>query len=134
MPISLTISHEQRRVIAVVEGEGTLVEGLKVLAQIFSAGAVSYAKLIDLTFAKPEEGAGAIRKISQFVGRFIRGRKPGPLAFVATSELIKDMIELFEQQIRADRPMKIFADRASAAAWLDSLEAQAPVAETQQAG
>ena len=129
MPISLSISHELRRVVVVVEGEGTLVEGLKVLAQIFAAGALPYAKLLDFSFARPEEGAAAIRKLSQFVGRFVRGKTPGPLAFVARSELVKDMILLFEQQIRPEiggaRPMKIFADAASAAAWLDELQAEA---------
>jgi hypothetical protein len=134
VPISLSISHERKRVVIVVEGEGTLVEGLKVVGQIFAAGALPYAKLLDFTFAKPEEGASTIRKLSQFVGRFVKGKKPGPLAFVARSELVKDMILLFEQQIRVDRPMKIFADVESATAWLDSLEAKTPDAETKRAG
>jgi hypothetical protein len=129
VPISLSISHERRRVVVVVEGEGSLVEGLKALTRIFAAGALPYAKLIDFSFAKPEEGAAAIRKISQFVGRFAKGKKPGPLAFVARSELVKDMILLFEHQmrpeIRAERPMRIFPDEASAAAWLDELETAA---------
>jgi hypothetical protein len=132
VPISLSISHEQRRVFVVVEGEGTLVDGLKVLARIFAAGALPYAKLIDFTFAQPEEGAAAIRKLSRFVGGVGRGRKRGPLAFVARSELVRDMILMFEQQIgpeiRAQRPMRIFADAASAAAWLDALEIEARIA------
>ena len=137
MPISLSISHPLRRVTVVVEGEGTLVDGLKVVAQIFAAGALPYAKLLDFSYARPEEGAAAIRKLSQFVGGFARGKKPGPLAFVARSELVKDMILLFEQQmrpeIRRERPMRIFEDAASAAAWLDSLDETPPATEAKRA-
>jgi hypothetical protein len=121
VPISLDIDHKKRRVMAVVEGEGTLIDGMKILAQIFAAGAVPYAKLIDLNFARPEEGASAIRKISRYVRTFNKGKQPGPLAIVATSELIKEMVAMFDQQVGAKRPIAVFDDRESAGVWLDGL-------------
>jgi hypothetical protein len=121
VPISLSISHEDRRVVAVVETPVTLVEGMITLGKMFAAGAYPYAKIIDLTYAPLTQGAKGIRQISDRVAQFGRGRKPGPLAFVVRSELALDLIELFERQINVNRPMKVFADRQSAHAWLDSL-------------
>lgn len=121
MPITLAIDHDKRRVTATVEGTHGAFDGIATLARIFAAGAVPYGKLIDLTFAKPENGAKAIRQLSGFVASAIRGKKPGPLAIVAKSELVREMAEMFDQQVRAERPFRIFEDIDSAAAWLDEL-------------
>lgn len=108
---------------AAVEGPVNLIDGLKAIGAIVASGAVSYGKMIDLTFAPLDKGAKGIRQVSSRVASLVRGRKPGPLAYVVRSELAKEMIGMFEEQARVDRPMKIFTDRPSAEAWLDTFKA-----------
>lgn len=123
MPISLQIAHDKRRVRVAVEGPVNLIDGLKTIGTIVASGAVPYGKVIDLTFAPLSQGAKGIRQMSQRVAQLVRGRKPGPLAFVVRSDLAMEMIGMFDAQVRADRPLKIFTDAPSAEAWLDGLAA-----------
>jgi hypothetical protein len=119
VPVSLSISHEDKRVIIVVEGETSMVEGMKALASLFAQGAFPYAKLIDLSYAPLTQGAKGLRQISQRVQLFARGRRPGPVAFVVRSELAREMIQIFDEQVGMKRPLGVFTDRESALAWLD---------------
>jgi hypothetical protein len=130
MPVTLDIDHEARLVTAHVQGEAGTIEGISAIARIITSGAIPYAKLLDFSYAKPEEGARSIRQISSYLGKFVRGKKPGPIAFVTTSEILKDMFALFDRQMQVNRPMRIFSDVASAKAWLESLR-QHPADERQ---
>ena len=121
MPVSMDIDHEARLVTAHIEGEAGPIEGIAALARLIAAGALPYAKLLDFSYAKPEEGMRAVRQISNYLGKFVRGKKPGPVAVVTTSEILKEMFAAFDRQMRVDRPLRIFSDSASARAWLDSL-------------
>lgn len=121
MPISVTISHEEKLCIAVAEGEILIEDVQRSLMRLVQEGAVPYAKLIDLTFAPLTQRAAGIRAISQRVADLNKGQKPGPLAVVVTSELAKEMVELFDQQVQADRPMAIFTDVPSARQWIEEV-------------
>jgi hypothetical protein len=122
VPVTLTISHEDKRAIAIVDGKVSLVEGFRAIATLVGEGAFSYAKIIDLTFAPLTQGAKGIRLIAERAASLARFRKPGPLAFVVRSELARDLVELFDQKARVKRPMAVFEDMASATAWLDGLD------------
>jgi hypothetical protein len=121
VPIQLTISHEEQLCIAVAEGEIQLEDAQRALMRVVAEKAIPYAKLLDLTFAPLTQRAAGIRALSQRVADFNKGFTPGPLAVVVTSELAKEMVEMFDQQVQADRPMAIFTDLPAARQWIESV-------------
>lgn len=103
-----------------------MIDGMAALASLFAQGGFSYSKIVDLSFAPLTQGGQALRQISQRVRQFARGRNPGPLAFVVRSELAREMIRIFDDQVGMKRPLRVFTDRPSAEAWLDELARSTP--------
>jgi hypothetical protein len=121
MPISWTVSHPARLVVAVIDGAVTPAEIQQAVMAVLTQNAVSYAKLLDMTFAPLTQNTKGIRAIADRLNEFNRGRQVGPLAVVLSTDLAREMIALFDGLIEAERPLKIFADRDSAHAWLAEL-------------
>lgn len=121
MPITWTISHPAKLVVAIVDGTVTPEDFQQAVMEVVKQNAVPYAKLLDITFAPLTQGAKGIRAVAERLNVFNRGREVGPLAIVLTSDLAREMIEIFDEVIESDRPMQVFADRDSARAWLASL-------------
>ena len=130
MPISYSISHAARMVVASGEGDVSASDLQDALMAVMRENAIPYAKLIDMTFAPLTLRRAGIRAVAERMKLFNKDRKVGPLAVVVASELAKEMIEQFDELVEADRPLKIFADAASARAWLRELgyPADAPAA------
>jgi hypothetical protein len=121
MPISYSISHAARMVVASGEGDISASELQEGLMAVMRENAIPYAKLIDLSFAPLTLRHAGIRAAAERMKVFNKGRQVGPLAVVVASELAKEMIELFDSLVEAERPMKVFDDPASARAWLREL-------------
>ena len=121
MPISYSISHAARMVVASGEGDISVGELQEGLMAVMRENAIPYAKLIDLTFAPLTIRHAGIRAAAERVKEFNKGRDVGPLAVVLNSELARELIELFDSLVEADRPMRIFDDADSAKAWLREL-------------
>jgi hypothetical protein len=120
--VTWTISHSEKLVIAVAEGELQHADVDKYLLALIAEGAMPYRKLFDLTFAPLSMGAAELRALGTRVAEHARaGGAIGPLAIVVGSDLALDMARIFETQARADRPLRIFGDVVRARAWLDSL-------------
>ena len=122
MPVNWTISHPDKLVVAVAEGEVEHADVDKYLLALIAEGAMPYRKLFDVTFAPLSMGLAQLRALGTRVTEHARGGgSVGPLALVVGSELALDMARIFEAQARAGRPLRIFDDVVKARAWLDSL-------------
>jgi hypothetical protein len=121
MPISYSISHAARMVVASGDGDISAGDLQEALMAVMRENAIAYAKLIDLTFAPLTLRHAGIRAAALRMKEFNKGREVGPLAVVLSSELAREMIEQFVSLVEADRPMRIFEDVASARAWLREL-------------
>ena len=104
-------------------GQGQIVLGevQQALMAVMKENAIAYAKLIDLSFAPLTPRHAGIRAMADRMNEFNRGKTVGPLAIVLTSELAKEMLELFDSLVDADRPLRIFTEAESARAWLAEL-------------
>jgi hypothetical protein len=121
VPISYSISHAARMVVASGEGDISVSDLQDALMAVMRENAMPYAKLIDLTFAPLTLRHAGIRAAAERVKQFNQGRQVGPLAVVLNSELAREIIELFDSLVEADRPIGIFEDLDGARAWLRGL-------------
>lgn len=117
MPINLTISHADKLVVAVADGEIDRAEIDEYLTALIAAGAMSYRKLFDISFAPLSLGVAELRALGK---RSADAGPTGPLAIVVGSNLAREMAAIFESQAAADRPLRIFDDLPTAREWLDS--------------
>jgi hypothetical protein len=126
LPISLTVSHSERLVIATGSGELTLMDLIAFAKELFQSGVLSYPRIVDLSHATLALKAGEIRNIAQGVAAVTANGTLGPLgavAFVARSEEVRDMTLLFgDRTAQTDRPLRVCASIAEARDWLASLE------------
>jgi hypothetical protein len=124
VPVTWTIAHSDKLVVAVAEGEVTHADVDKYLLALIDGGAMPYRKLFDVTFAPLSMGVAELRALGTRVADHAKGGgSVGPVALVVGSELAFDMAKIFEAQARADRPLRIFDDVVKARAWLDSFTA-----------
>lgn len=120
MPVTWTISHPDRLVIAVAEGEVTLQEIEQYLDGVVTANVLGYRKVFDVTqtqFHPLDEDMmtlGARIRAYPAFGRF------GALAIVASSERARWLARLYTELAVVDRPIKTFRNLAAARKWLDA--------------
>lgn len=124
--LTYSISHEEKLVFIQVQSEVVPAEIQSALFAIRAAGALPFRKLIDLSFAPLTQGiAGirAIRALNQDAGGAGKSAARGPVAIVVGSELAAEMVEMFDETMRVDRPLHIFRDLDEARRWLDEIAA-----------
>jgi hypothetical protein len=124
--ITYSISHEEKLVFIQVQREAVPGDVQNALLAIRAAGALPYRKLIDLTFAPLTlglPGIRAVRALNEDAGGAGRKAPRGPLAIVVASELAGEMVELFHEPVRLDRPFRVFRDLDEARRWLDEIAA-----------
>jgi hypothetical protein len=121
MPIELTISHDERLVIALVGEVGPADFG-RYFAELEAAGALAYRKIIDLTSSPLAVSGGDIRALGDRVNAYAQGGALGAMAVVINTELASVMTEVYEKRVRADRPLRVCRDLAEARQWLDQVD------------
>jgi hypothetical protein len=122
VPVNLTISHDEKLVIAVADGEIDRADIDQYLSAVIAQGAMPYRKLFDATFAPMTLGVAELRALGQRVAEHAKhGSEVGPVAIVVGSELANEMALIFQSRAIADRPFRIFDDVIRAREWLDSL-------------
>ena len=127
MPLNWTISHAEKLVVAIADGEVEHADIDRYLEALIAGGAMPYRKLFDITFAPISMGAAQLRALGTRVAQHAReGGAIGPLAIVVGSERAREMAGIFGAAARADRPLRIFDDVVRARAWLDSLAPSGP--------
>jgi hypothetical protein len=108
-------------VVASGQGQISVTEVQQALMALIKENAIPYAKLIDMTYAPLAMRAANLRVFAERMNEFNKGKTVGPLAVVASSELAREMITLFDSMVETERPMKIFTNQKDARAWLAGL-------------
>ncbi len=118
MALTWNISHPERLVTILGEGDIVLRDVERYLDDVVVSDALPYAKLFDLGSANWTLGdtdmlvlAGRVRAYPAF-GRF------GPIAIVAASDVQNEHAQMFENLADVDRPLRIFRTCDDARKWL----------------
>jgi hypothetical protein len=121
VPVTWSISHDDRLVLAAADGDVSLKDLEQYMSAVADAGAMPYRKLFDATYVTP--GTIRLAELKAFAGMMVTFAKGGPIgpgAIVVGSELEQEMAEVFAQT-GAGRALAIFKDRSTARKWLDGL-------------
>jgi hypothetical protein len=122
MPVTYTISHPARLVVAVMKDQINTADILNYMMEIHAAGASPYRKIFDMTNAQGTIPLPELRRIGQSASAFLESGPAGPLAIVVASDEHSDLAKLFAYVATAKRPVRIFRELHTARAWLDSLD------------
>lgn len=121
MPVTWSISHEDRLVLAAVSGEASIQDLEQYMAAVTAAGGMPYRKLFDATYAAPGSlRLSELRAFSKAIVAYAQKGVVGPLAIVVGTDLEREMAELFGQA-DAGRALAIFSDVPTARQWLDQV-------------
>ena len=119
--IEWTISEEQRLVSATVVGRVTSEHFEAYLVAVNAAGAAPYRKLFDIADSStitPQD----IPAFAALVVKYGRGAgKVGPVAIVVASRESNLLADWFKSLASLKRPVRIFARKSTAMAWLDGI-------------
>jgi len=121
VPVTWSISHDDRLVLAAADGDCSLEDLERYVSALAAAGAMPYRKLFDATYVTP--GTLRLTELKALAGMIVavaKGRPVGPGAIVVGSELEQEMAEVFART-DVGRAMAIFKDRSKARDWLDGL-------------
>ena len=126
MPIEWTAVDEARRVEAVASGSVSAGDLSDFIQGMRQAGVMSYAKLVDMSYASLDIHASEVRTLARSINALAvdGGEKLGPVAFVVDSPTALEVTMLFEDRTAASgRPLSIFSNRQLADAWLENFMA-----------
>jgi hypothetical protein len=121
MPLEWSVSHEDKLVFLQVTDGVALDEVLREYAAARAAGVLQYRKLVDLSFAQIDLGPLNLATLAAAAMTASAGLVSGPVAFVVTRDVVREMVEVFDRKANLDRPLRIFRDIASARQWLDEV-------------
>jgi|GEM_PF-2510998 len=120
MPVTWSISPEDRFVLITLEGEVQAQDIRQFISVMVSDGLETYRKLFDARYVVP--GSLGFRDLKAFSATVVGLAKDVPMgavAFVVGSDVEREMAEVYG---KADvgRALAIFSDLAEARQWLDS--------------
>jgi hypothetical protein len=121
MPITWTVSHPSRLVVAVAEGDISAADVLAYVDEIDQAGAMPYRKLFDLSGVFAILPTEDVRLVGMRVVALSGDKPTGPLAIVVASDAVEELAKVFEATATTKRPLQIFRDFHAARAWLDEV-------------
>ncbi len=124
MPITWTISHTSRLVVAVAKQSAGLADMQAYLDDVMINGAIGYRKIFDLTNGGLELDDQDMMALAARIRAYASTTKMGPLAIVAGTAQSYAKARLYMTLASADRPMQLFTELHLARRWLD---AQPPV-------
>jgi hypothetical protein len=126
MPLSWSISHPSRLVIAIAKGDLEPEDMMDFVLSVDGASARSYRKMIDVTGVTARFSAEKIRRFAELIRRREDESEVGAIGVVAGSPDAHRQAVLFAKQAQRDRPIKVFHEQHDARKWLDTLGTQNP--------
>ena len=122
MPISYHIDETRRRLYTRAEGLVTFAEMRAHVNTELSAEAATYGELIDCSTAKTNVTGVDIRQLALERKRVdTHQRRPGPVAVVATDDVLFGMLRMYDALTESIRPIQVFRDVKLAERWLDTV-------------
>jgi len=123
VPLSWTIDHGERTIVAIATGSLTRQDLDAYLTALVGQGAVGYRAIFDASRAHLDLRSGDLTALSQVV----RARKPegfdGAVALVVTSEAERELAAYFVGRTAESRLCRMFRGVAEARAWYAELDA-----------
>ncbi|MBX3503223.1 MAG: hypothetical protein KF889_27585 [Alphaproteobacteria bacterium] len=124
MPLTWTIDHKAKTIVATAAGAMTHQEVMSYLDGLVAEGAVGYRAIFD---ARRAAGLNIRSAELAAQGRLVASRKPdgfdGAIALIVTSEAEREMADYFSEFLSGARPCRIFHDIEAARAWYAELDA-----------
>ena len=96
MPITWTVSHPTRLVVAIAKGNIRTADMLLYLNEICQAGAMPYRKIFDLSSVVATLPTEDVRLVGMHVVALTGDKPTGPLVIVVDSNVIAELTEGFE--------------------------------------
>lgn len=125
MPLTWTIDHDERTIVATATGSLTRQDLDAYFATLVGQGGAGYRAIFDVSRAGLDLRSGDLVALSQIV----RARKPedfdGALALVVTSEAERELGAYFVDRTDESRPCRMFRSVAEARVWYAGLDAAA---------
>jgi hypothetical protein len=118
VPVRWEISHPEKLVFVVVEGEVTLQQMEDHFDALVVANALGYRKLVDATGAEPTYNDGDVMTLGARLSAYASNFPAGPLAVIGTSDALRDAYRRFVNIAPSDRPARLFKNEADARVWL----------------
>ncbi len=121
MPLSWTVSHDDRQVHASAHGQVGVEDLRRFIEEMRDAGLRPYAKLLDLRYAAVELRLAEVRALAQtHVAGSDAATPRGPTAIIIDSQSALDLATLYDQRSQGtNRALAIFTDRERALEWLE---------------
>jgi hypothetical protein len=119
MPVHWTISHGSQTVVAVTKGQVTAADIEKYFAGVTADGAMSYAKIFEITHTPRALSDDSLKTLGQRMLFYAQHGQVGPVAIVAASDESYAQAEIFAQSATLNRPLMIFRESHLARQWLD---------------
>ena len=123
MPLTWTVSHADRLVFASGRGVVALDDFTTYLRALIDAKAMTYGKLVDLSYTELQLRAPDVRVMAAYVNTYAAaGAVVGPLAIVVDAEVSAETSRLFDVRTSGvDRPLRVFTHAPEARQWLESV-------------
>ena len=118
MALTWTISHPERLVTVLGEGDIVLQDLERYLDDVVVADALPYAKLFDLGTATWMLSDTEMIVLAGRIRAYPALDKFGPIAIVAASDIQNEHAQMFETLADVERPLRIFRTRDDARKWL----------------
>ena len=123
MPITCSIDHDRRYMVAIASGPIAWEEVRSHLLVERFEGGLSYSELIDARAATPTWSSGQAREIVELLTTFSRKSALGPTAVVVSSDIAFGMLRMLEILLVDICIVKPFRDYEAAEQWLRDLKA-----------
>ena len=119
MPVTWTISHPSRLVIAVAKESVGLQDMQDYLDDVMVAGAMPYRKIFDLSNGTLDLNDQDMMMLGARIRAYAAATRMGPLAIVASTPKSYESAQHYMALANADRAMQLFKELHVARKWLD---------------
>ncbi|MDP1964236.1 MAG: hypothetical protein Q8K93_18790 [Reyranella sp.] len=120
MPVHWTVSHPNRLVVAVAKDDVTPADIERYFAGITADGAMSYAKIFEITHTPTALNDENLKALGERVIYYAKHGQIGPVAIVAASDESYAQAKIFAAAAQVRRPLAIFRELHAARQWLDA--------------
>jgi hypothetical protein len=120
MPVIVAVDHDRRKVDVVAIGPVTFADALSQLEHEVRHGGLSYPKFVDARGVGVLVTAEDQVQIAERLRAYSREIRPGPVAFVVSSDATFDAINVLAKLLENVCAMGVFRDEREAREWLAS--------------
>lgn len=119
-------------VVCVFEGVVTLKEIMEYLADLESAGALGYRRILDATQGECSLSETELRRVTVHTGSFSRRGTSGPIAVVTGSSRNDKVVTNLRAMTPTDRPLRMFTTIHDARRWLSNAPLGSPTRDARR--